>query len=95
MGGCFLHSRLQAWFWRQNWEAVEGVWWEEGWSTAFRGKQTSVLHPFPLPPGCDSGQVIEVKAQCPPLERVIILPYRMVPAFSEIADIKHPAHCAR
>lgn len=31
--------------------AVERVWWEDRRSTAFRGRQTSVLHPFPPPPG--------------------------------------------
>lgn len=33
-------------------EEVKGVRWEEGQSTAFRGRQTWVLHPCPPPTGC-------------------------------------------
>lgn len=51
VGGCFLHLHLQACFWRQSREAVERVWWEDRRSTGFRGRQTSVLRPFPPPPG--------------------------------------------
>lgn len=61
VGGCFLRLCLQAWLWQQNRKAVEGAWWEEGQSTARRGRRTLVLHPFRPPPGCvalagDKGQ---------------------------------------